>query len=110
MVHIIMVSVSQSSVYNISFITSCGTVCTLHSLCILINYLAINATMRIRLYNRLTPWQFIKQISGKAVTWNKQLIPYHSRGVFTVWLGSQTAPGILKLREKKQLNEVLQYL
>lgn len=58
--------------------------CTLQSLCILIIYLAINATVWIRLYNRLTPWQFIKQISGKDGAWNKQLIPYHSTSVFMV--------------------------
>lgn len=71
--------------YNQVFITSAllhpvGR-CTLQSLCILINYLAINTTMRIRLCNRLTPWQFIKQIFGKAAMWNKQLIPHRSCGV-----------------------------
>lgn len=34
--------------------------------------------MRIRLCNRLTTWQFIKQISGKAATWKQQLHLAHS--------------------------------
>lgn len=58
---------SHNQVFIISALLHPVGQCTLQSLCILINYLAINATMRIRLYNRLTPWQFIKQIFGKAV-------------------------------------------
>lgn len=58
---------SHNQVFKISALLHPGGQCTLQSLCILINYLAIKATMRIRLYNRLTPWQFIKQISCKAV-------------------------------------------
>lgn len=74
----------HNQMFIISALLRPGGQCTLQSLCTLINYLAINATKRIRLYNRLTPWQFIKQISGKAVTQNKQFIPYHSCGIFTV--------------------------
>lgn len=35
------------------------------------------------LCNRLIPWKFIKQISGRAVTRNKQLVSHHSRGVLS---------------------------
>lgn len=52
--------------------------CTLKSQCILISRLEIDAPMRIRLCNRLTTWQFIKQISGKAATWKQQLHLAHS--------------------------------
>lgn len=52
--------------------------CTLKSQCILISCLEIDAPMRIRLCNRLTTWQFIKQISGKAATWKQQLHLAHS--------------------------------
>lgn len=52
--------------------------CSLKSQCILISCLEIDAPMRIRLCNRLTTWQFIKQISGKAATWKQQLHLSHS--------------------------------
>lgn len=59
---------SHNQVFIISALLHPVGQCTLQSLCILISYLATDAPMRIRLYNRLTTWQFIKQISGKAVT------------------------------------------
>lgn len=64
---IIIISVSPSSVWDTGFITSWGTDYTPITV-LLINGLAINATWRIKLYNRLTLLRFIKQISGKAVT------------------------------------------
>lgn len=50
----------------------------LNSQCILISCLEIDAPMRVRLCNRLTTWQFIKQISGKAATWKQQLHLAHN--------------------------------
>lgn len=58
---------SNNQVFIISALLHPVGQATLQSLSILISCLAIDAPVRIRLYNRLTTWQFIKQISGKAV-------------------------------------------
>lgn len=50
---------SQNQVFIIAALLYPVGQLTLQSLHILISYLAINAPMRMRLYNRLTTWQFL---------------------------------------------------